>query len=271
MATLPAIAAMILALGCASAGLAQDTSNPVGRHTTGKKTKCSPEPQMRQFWVVAIGMPYSGKRVRTCEEALPSGQQVRGKKTSYEFRDSEGRTRYEDPDDFPPGSRNVTIIDPVKHIEWSFSIGEGVDKTAIWWKYDPHVDSRVYPTTYRTLPGGSDNRRILARPLMTEGPGFRYDELTSTYVNGVWCEGNRDVRRAAPGQMNNKTDHEQIVVTEEWWSEDLFVQVRRKLDDPGLGKYRTELMNINRSEPDPTLFRPPRGYRMLESKPARKP
>jgi hypothetical protein len=266
MRKLAAVAVLLSAIGSCIA-VAQDTPEEQPEQSVPEKPRCIPEQQLRQYYVVAKGMPYSGKRVSTCEKILPDGQIVKAKRTSYEFRDAEGRTRYEDEDLVDDKERSITIVDPVEHIQWSFSTGEGVDKTAVWWKYDPRHDSRVYPTTYQTLPGGTSNRRMMARPLQAEGPGYRDEELTSTYVNGVFCEGSRYIARNAPGMGNNKSDHEEISVTEEWWSEDLFTQVRRKVDDPSLGKFRTNLIDIDRSDPDPALFRAPADYQLLESHP----
>jgi len=107
----------------------------------------------------------------------------------------------------------------------------------------------------------------MATPLIPEGPGFRYEELKSTYVNGVWCDGSRDSRWARPGEGNNKRDHNELEVTDTWSSVDLFIEVRWTMNDPSLGKYRNELINIDRSEPDPALFRPPAGYRVLDATP----
>ena len=267
MRKLAAVAIVVSSIGLASIALAQDTPEAQLTEQPPEKPRCIPEQQLRQFYVVAKGMPYAGKRVSTCEKAMPDGQIVKAKRTSHEFRDAEGRTRYEDEDVFDSKVQSIRIVDPVEHIQWSFSVGEGVDKTAIWWKYDPRHDSRIYPTTYQTLPGGVSNRRMMARPLQPEGPGYRDEELTSTYVNGVFCEGNRYIERNAPGIGNNKSNHEEIAVTEEWWSEDLFTQVRRKVDDPSLGKYRSNLIDIDRSDPDPALFRPPADYQLLESHP----
>jgi hypothetical protein len=264
---LAVVALAISAIGSTGVILAQEAPTTQVDQSTPEKPKCIPEQQLRQFYVVAKGMPYSGKRVSTCEKVLPDGQIVKAKRTSYEFRDAEGRTRYEDEDRSNNKVRSITIVDPVEHIQWSFSIGEGQDKTAVWWKYDPRHDSRVYPTTYQTLPGGQSNRRVMARPLQAEGPGYRDEELTSTYVNGVFCEGSRYIERNMPGRGNNRSDHEEIAVTEEWWSEDLFTQVRRKVDDPSLGKYRTNPIDIDRADPDPALFRAPGDYQLLESHP----
>ena len=221
----------------------------------------------QEHWVVAKGMPYSGKRVMTCEVVESDGTVVMGKRTQLEWRDSEGRTRLEQPDVLVPDMILVRIVDPVEHIDWSFTIGKDVDKTAIMSRYSPRADSFEYPTTYQTLPGGSTNRRIMAMPLIPEGPGFRYEGLKSTFVNGVWCEGSRDSRWARPGEGNNKSDHNELEVTDTWISEDLFIEVRWKMDDPSLGKYRNELINIDRSEPDPALFGPPAGYRVLDATP----
>src|SRR5579871_1717007 len=184
--------------------------------------KCVPMDPLRQIYVVAKGMPYSAIRVSTCDVTKADGTHVKGKKTRNEWRDGEGRTRLEEDDTFLTDckTRNVTIVDPVAHIEWTFSIGEGVDKTAILSKYSPAHDTLIYPTIYSTQSDGSSSRRIIAPLLHAQGPGYRDETLTDAYVNGVWCQGNRYINRVAPGMMNNRTDQEQIVVTETWYSVD---------------------------------------------------
>lgn len=260
-------------LGCALFGAtgamqAQDkAAMPAAGSPTPEPPKCIPFPHEHEHWVVAKGMPYSGKRVMTCEVLEPDGTVVKGTRTQLEWRDSEGRYRVEQPDVLAPDMIMVRVVDPVEHIDWNFTTGKDVDKTAIMSRYSPRADSFEYPTTYQTLPGGSTNRRIMAVPLIHDGPGFRYEELKSTYVNGVWCEGSRDSRWSRPGEGNNKSDHNELEVTDTWFSEDLFTEVLWKMNDPSLGKYRNELINIDRSEPDPALFGPPAGYRVLDATP----
>jgi hypothetical protein len=254
--------------GAAGAMRAQDNaSTPETEATPPEPPKCIPFPHEQEHWLVAKGMPYSSKRVMTCEVVEPDGTVVKGKRTQLEWRDSEGRTRIEQPDVLDPDMIMVRVVDPVEHIDWNFTIGKDVDKTAIMSRYSPRADSFEYPTTYQTLPGGSTNRGIMATPLIPAGPGFRYEELKSTYVNGVWCDGSRDSRWARPGEGNNKSDHNELEVTDTWFSVDLFTEVRWKMNDPSLGKYRNELINIDRSEPDAALFRPPAGYRVLDATP----
>lgn len=255
-------------LGAAGALQTQDNAaTPETESPTPEPPKCIPFPHEQEHWVVAKSMPYSGKRVMTCEVVEPDGTVVKGKRTQLEWRDSEGRHRLEQPDVLDPDMILVTVVDPVKHIDWNFTIGKDVDKTAIMSRYSARADSFEYPTTYQTLPGGSTNRRMMAMPLIHEGPGFRYDELKSTYVNGVWCEGSRDSRWVRPGEGNNKSNHNELEVTDTWIAEDLFTEVRWKMDDPSLGKYRNDLIDIDRSEPDPALFGPPAGYRVLDATP----
>ena len=255
-------------VGAAGAMRAQNNAaTPKPKSTSQEPPKCIPLPYDEQPRVVAKSMPYSGKRVMTCEVVEPDGTVAKGRRTRQEWRDSEGRTRVEVPDILDPDRIYVTVVDPVQHVDWSFMIGKRVDDAAIMARYNSSGESIQYPTTYQTLPGGSTNRRILARLLNPEGPGFRDEELKSTYVNGVWCEGERYSHWNRPGEGNNKSDHNELAVTVTWFSEDLFTEVRWTMNDPSQGKYRTELINIDRSEPDPALFGPPAGYRVLDGTP----
>jgi hypothetical protein len=56
---------------------------------------------------------------------------VKGRRTQLEWRDSEGMTRLEQPDVLAPDVIMVRVVDPVEHIDWNFTIGKDVDKTAI--------------------------------------------------------------------------------------------------------------------------------------------
>ncbi|MDE3149955.1 MAG: hypothetical protein KGL37_10850 [Acidobacteriota bacterium] len=226
-------------------------------------------------------MPYSATRISTCDEFLPDGTEVKGKSTTFEWRDAEGRTRYEEFEKLPVGTKRriVTITDPVSHEWWSFDIGKGVDKAAFHAKYKfPFKETILYPTTYTTLPGGTTNRSIIAHYAHPEGPGYREEVPTPTYINGVWAEGDRLIHLVPPVMPSKKNSHDDLDVTESWFSVDLGEEVRWKetrwkTDDPTPGAYRrestdrSELVKIDRSDPDPALFRPPADYRILESKP----
>jgi hypothetical protein len=245
------------------------TDEQAAQQAPAKPAHCSPFPHTEQICIVSKDMPFSATRISTCDQALPDGTHVKGKRTTFEWRDAEGRTRREEYEDFPVVTKRrlVTVVDPAKHVYWTFSIGPGADKTAILVHYKFRNETVLYPTTYQTLPDGSTNRRSLARIVKPEGPGYRVEELQDSYVNDVWCEGERMEDMVRPGMMNNKSNHDELVVTEDWFSVDLHEEVLWKMDDPSLGKFRNELKNIDRSDPDPALFEPPADYAVLDGTP----
>ena len=171
MPTLRTMLVVCALFGAAGAMRAQDNaSTPETEATLPEPLKCIPFPHGQEHWLVAKGMPYSGKRVMTCEVVESAGTVVEGKRTQLEWRDSEGRTRLERPDVLDPDRIMVRVVDPVEHIDWNFTIGKDVDKTAIMSRYSPRADSFEYPTTYQTLPGGSTNGASWQHRLSPKAP-----------------------------------------------------------------------------------------------------
>jgi hypothetical protein len=64
------------------------------------------------------------------------------------------------------------------------------------------------------------------------------------------------------GSIDNDRDF--TVTSETWVSPELKMTVRQLTSDPRTGTVTTELSNIDRSEPDPALFKPPAGYKMMD-------
>jgi hypothetical protein len=56
------------------------------------------------------------------------------------------------------------------------------------------------------------------------------------------------------------------VVHERWWSPELKVTVLSMNTDPRSGDSTLKLINLSRSEPDPSLFVPPADYSVVEEK-----
>lgn len=54
------------------------------------------------------------------------------------------------------------------------------------------------------------------------------------------------------------------LTSETWTSPDLKITARQVTDDPRTGKATTELTNIDRSDPAPSLFKAPDGYTVVE-------
>ena len=96
-------------------------------------------------------------------------------------------------------------------------------------------------------------------------PAARYDskteELGSRDIEGVSAEGTRRITTIPEGAIGNERDIE--IVYERWYSKELELVVYSKQSDPRFGEQTYRLTNIVRSEPDPTLFTVPHGYRVL--------
>jgi hypothetical protein len=268
-----------LAFGVITAA-AQNDSNAAGQNDAdasaqtdsnlpGKPPPCRPNEKLYQFHVITKDRPYSAKRVSTCQKKLEDGTVYSATRTVWEWRDSEGRMRVAQRDSFPEGPHwfSVTVVDPVAHLQWGWNEGKGVDKAAFLEHYDPKIDYVLPEPHWNILPDGNVDPPIYARMVNPDTPAEKQVTLKPANVNGVWAEGERLIQRVKPGMGNNKSNQVETVVNEFWESVDLMVEVRQVADDPELGKMIDNLVDIDESEPDARLFRPPEGYRILEVKP----
>jgi hypothetical protein len=77
-------------------------------------------------------------------------------------------------------------------------------------------------------------------------------------MNGTMASGTRVTRTIPAGTIGNSQAIE--TVRETWMADDLKVPLMTKVADPRTGTTVTELMNVNRSQPDPSLFQIPSDY-----------
>ena len=97
-------------------------------------------------------------------------------------------------------------------------------------------------------------------------PGFRKrfqndavtTDLGTQTINGVTAQGTRITRTIAAGQIGNVKPI--VIVTERWYSSELQTYVMTKKTDPVMGDTVTQLTNIQRAEPDASLFKVPSDY-----------
>jgi hypothetical protein len=80
-------------------------------------------------------------------------------------------------------------------------------------------------------------------------------------IAGLHALGTRTTRVTPAGAEGN--DHEITVISETWASPNLKITVSHMTSGPQ-GKVTTELTNIDRSKPDPALFKAPEGYDVME-------
>jgi hypothetical protein len=208
---------------------------------------------------VVKDLPFSGTRVFTCREILPDGTVVAGKRTIYEWRDSEGRVRRERRDRFFPKRHHdvwVDVLDPVSHVMWKWETGKDSSHQLMETKYKPAGEYLEFPMKFQ-----------FAKWVQPEGPTWKDERLHPKWLHGVYVTGDRILNVAKPGWNGNKTNHPVLEVTEDWLSVDLGVIVQHSEITADGSEDTEDLYDIDRSEPDSSLFEPPKGYQVLETKP----
>ncbi len=89
------------------------------------------------------------------------------------------------------------------------------------------------------------------------------EQLAKQMVEGVECEGSRAITTMPAGAIGNERPIETI--NETWFSQELKIMVLTKRSDPRFGETTYRLTNINRSEPDASLFQIPAEYTIIDS------
>ena len=93
----------------------------------------------------------------------------------------------------------------------------------------------------------------------------RTEELGKQNIEGIEAEGTRTINTIPAGTIGNERPIE--VVYERWYSPELQMIIMTRSVDPRMGETTQRLVNINRSEPDPSLFQVPSDF-TIEATPA---
>jgi hypothetical protein len=91
------------------------------------------------------------------------------------------------------------------------------------------------------------------------------ESLGKQMIEGVEAEGTRSTVTIAAGEIGNERAIE--IVSERWYSAELQTVVMTRHSDPRFGETTYKLTNINRTEPDHSLFELPAGYTLKEETP----
>lgn len=87
------------------------------------------------------------------------------------------------------------------------------------------------------------------------------ESLGTRDIEGVQADGTRSITTIPVGAIGNERPIE--IVYERWYSKELQLMVYSKHTDPRFGEQTYRLTNINRSEPDRSLFVPPADYKII--------
>lgn len=217
------------------------------------------------------GAPFSAEVLTETIRTLPDGSRVTQKRPpSRIYRDSKGRVRYDVPEGwygiatYTPVPANINIYDAVANLQYSLAPDE-FKAYARKMVPSPPTPLRRFRSP-RSMPG------IWANPpdlplgalnfpgvmLLPSGqraplqPETSEQLLGAKLIEGVTAEGKR-VTNITPAGWNGFERSLEINL-EVWVSEHLDCLVSWAMSDPRVGQSSWRLSNINRSEPDPSLF-----------------
>lgn len=221
------------------------------------------------------GAPYSATAVTESTQVLGDGNRIVNKSSSFQARDSEGRTRREMPKalgqlplDMP---QMVMISDPVNNTDYMLNLkektadvikrvnGKGVFiyKSGKEEREQQEIEAVKVKTNqqlFRTEVGGEARHIELKNDVKRE-------DLGSQVIDGISCNGKRETRTIPAGAIGNE---QPIVITSEiWTSPELKAVVLSKHNDPRFGETTYELTDVKRDEPTQSLFQVPSDFRVL--------
>jgi hypothetical protein len=207
------------------------------------------------------GAPFTAQIVSTSTQTLSDGSHISRNINASVARDSQGRTyRSQTMDNLGPvptnGSKTVIFIhDPVSGTAHVISPDNKTDMVS-------HMPQRGRG------PRGENAAASQAAEPRAEmrAPRARKNDvvesLPSQMFEGVWAEGTRVTHTIPAGTIGNEKDLK--VVSETWYSKDLHMVVMSKHTDPRMGESMFRMTNIQRTEPDATLFQTPSGFKVSE-------
>jgi hypothetical protein len=254
MKLLPLFGLVLLGLG---SGAAQTIVNPDGgiiiRTGTSFESVSMLDTGAKRAYA---GQPFSAKLTTTEIFNPRDGKTETHVRVERDFRDAEGRERFEQGMDrggvFQVGT--ARLADPVAEYSAMLLIRDKV--------------ARV--THYTPVPYNAANAKRTAE-LKAEGDAKRaaradaplLEKLPEKMIAGVRAEGLRETYTIPAGREGN--DQEVRIVVEIWTSPELKIVVGSSLDDPRSRKQTMVMTELVRSDPDPKLFRVPADYEAVDT------
>jgi hypothetical protein len=199
----------------------------------------------------------------------PDGKQIVYESHGLLARDSEGRVHREQ---FPspkvanPGggstfvTHSVTISDPVAMIQlrWDDHTNEILHTNSVSQSPLPKHPRGEKPQALDACEREHGNIRSYPN-----GETQTIESIGERTIQGIRAQGCRVTTFIPAGAIHNE---QAVTVTDDsWTSYDMRLTLLKTHHDPGTGEDETvELDNINRTEPNPSLFVPPPGYEVQD-------
>ena len=234
------------------------------------------------------GAPFTATITNESVQTLADGTHITQSSSGATARDSQGRTRQDAP---LPSIGNlsatdaphiVIIQDPVAGTSYTLNL---TDKTA-WKNPMPpmlasgtaggvNVSGTAVSTNTVFIRAGGDaaqmpdmappplaSQMFIQKRLAEDAGEVTTEDLGTQVMEGVQATGTRSTQTIPVGKIGN--DRPIVITTEVWTSPDLKTTVLSKRSDPRMGDQTFKLTNIQRSEPDPSLYTVPSDFKTTE-------
>lgn len=206
------------------------------------------------------GAPYSAIAVSETVQTLGDGNRIRQTSSTTIYRDSAGRTRREVTVKTPNGMEQAIVIsDPAGGMNYTL---DPQNRTAI--RRDSTVMKKVAMVGEEEAKRATEEKMKLLTTQTASAsmpPKKRRpvaEPLGRQVIEGVEAEGSRTTTIIPAGQIGN--DLPINIVSEQWYSPELQLLIMTKHSDPRTGETTYRLTNINRAEPDRSMFEVPGDY-----------
>lgn len=229
---------------------------------------------------VVKGAPYSADAVTEMAQNLADGNRIVRTTRGSVARDGEGRTRREQmlgalgPFMTDKAPRAAFLNDPVAGVHYVLELDEKVARkmpTPAVFRGEGGGPGPLGPGGHRVM---HFQKRVMMNGTQVEdvntewssggaGEQPKSESLGEKTIEGVNAEGTRTVVTIAAGTIGNERPLE--IVSERWYSPQLQAVVMSRHSDPRYGETTYRLTNIDRDEPDASLFTVPADFTVKDA------
>ena len=213
------------------------------------------------------GAPYSGVETTTEQQTHSNGNVIQRETSRNIFRDGVGRVRMDTQithpgaDGQPTTVTRISIFDPVGG---NFYEVDPQHKVVNSRSLHMGAQAANRPRNANGAPP-ANGRGPGARANRPADPNVKSEDLGTQSMNSVIAKGSRVTHTIPAGTIGNAMPIQSVHET--WMAADLQVPVMIKVTDPRFGTRTTQLTQINRGEPDASLFQIPSGYTVHQGGP----
>jgi TonB family protein len=228
--------------------------------------------------------PFSGEMVCEGIQTFADGNRIVNRTSIIIYRDREGRTRRETSVNIrdtgsgeykeqkriqvsdPFGGQNFTLDPQNRTAHKSTFLLLGPMKEIPGVKSFHPVEGGLVSNGGAIATGNVCGPRLI-RPVGGLGANAETntESLGTQVIEGVEAEGTRITQTIPAGSINNERPIE--IIYERWYSQELQLDLLVKSVDPRSGEWTQQFTNINRGDPDASLFEIPPDYTVQGFKP----